>query len=220
LSINYLARGHYEKALDALSKLSERYPHSRAQGISDWSFDSSAWHTLAPKVMLGQVEDVDTLVNSFRSILSVDKDEKWLLAQFLGHLLIAGRQMGMAAGKAEDLINRFEILGMSARNTHLEAAFYWIAAAYIRYDFALSDKAALPRFRASLNKLGQIPDHPTLRAHRDVLKAGLAWIQRRERTYRKWSAQAADEARRHDNRWAITELSRLQSRVTGAGGFC
>ena len=219
LSINYLSRGYYEKALGALTRLTELYPYFRTQDADDWSFDSAAWYTLAPKVMLGQMEDVDRMAHAFRSILTVDKDEKWLLTQFLGHLLIAGRQTGMESSKAEDLISRFEILGMSARRTHLETSFYWIAAAYIRFDFALNDKGALRRFRASLKTLGQTPDHPTSRAHYEVLKAGLAWLDGRERSYTKWSEKAAEKARLHDNRWAFTELSRLQSRIKEAGGF-
>jgi len=219
LSVNYLSRGHYEKALSAMSRLTELYPYFKTQEADDWSFDSAAWYTLAPKVMLGQMEDIDKMANAFRSILSVDKDEKWLLTQFLGHLLIAGRQTGMEACKAEDLISRFEVLGMSARSTHLETSFYWIAAAYIRFDFAANDKAALPCFRASLKKLGQVPDHPTPRAHYDVLKAGLAWMEGRGHAYRKWSARAAEKARLHDNAWVFVELAKLQSRVKEAGGF-
>ena len=219
LSINYLARGHYQKALDALSQLSERYPRFAAGDADGCSLDSCSWHSLAPKAMLGQVGDVDRMVKAFRSILSVDKDEKWLLAQFLGHLLIAGRQMDMDANKAEDLIKRFEILGMPARRTHLETSFYWIAAAYIRFDAALADATARPRFRTSLAELGKIPGHPTSRAHHAVLKAGSAWLAGNARDYSKWSARAGDEARRHDNRWALVELDKLQSLVTEAGGF-
>jgi len=219
LSINYLTRGHYEKALSALSRLTELYPYFRTQQADDWSFDSVAWYTLAPKVMLGQMENVDKMAQAFRCLLSVDKDEKWLLTQFLGHLLIAARQTGMAAGKAEDLISRFEVLGMSAQRTHLETAFYWIAAAYIRFDFAMNDQAALQRFRASLKMLGKTPEHPTSRAHYEVLRAGLAWLQGRKRAYLRWSGKAADKARLHDNRWALVELGKLQSRVEEAGGF-
>lgn len=219
LSINYLSRGHYENALRALRRLNEPYPYFRTQDADDWSFDSAAWYTLAPKVMLGQMEDIDKMAHAFRSILSVDKDEKWLLTQFLGHLLIVGRQTGMEAGKAEDLIRRFEVLGMSARRSHLETSFYWIAAAYIRFDFAVNDRGALPRFRASLKMLGQTPEHPTSRAHYLVLKAGLAWLGGHEPGYMKWSAKAADTARLHGNSWVLVELGELQSRVQAAGGF-
>ena len=219
LSINYLSRGHYEKALSALNRLADLYPHFQKQNADDWSFDSAAWYALAPKVMLGQMDDIDKMANAFRSLLSVDKDEKWLLTQFLGHLLIAGRQTGMEPGKAEDLISRFEVLGMSARNTHLETSVYWIAAAYIRFDFAGNDQAALQRFRASLKMLGQTPDHPTSRTHYEVLQAGLSWLQGRKRSYLKWATKAAEKARLHDNRWALVELGKLQSRVEAAGGF-
>ncbi len=218
MSINYLSRGHYEKALQALSRLAELHPCFRPQAEDDWSFDSSAWLSLAPKVMLGQMEDIDKMVNVFRSILSVDKDEKWLLTQYLGHLLIAGRQTGMAAAKAEDLISRFEILGMPARRTHLETSFYWIAAAYIRFDFARNDKRAIRRFQYSLKELGKTPDHPTSSAHYEVLQAGLAWLQGRQQGYERWSRQAAEKARLHDNRWALTELDNLQVLVNQAGG--
>ncbi len=146
LSINYLSRGHYQEALNALATLTSLYPYFRSETGDHWPKDSMAWYTLAPSVMLGHTEEIDKVANAFRSILSADKDEKWLLTLFLGHLLIAGRQTGMEPCKAEDLISRFQVLGMSARGTHLETSFYWIAAAYIRFDFAMQDKGAIDRF--------------------------------------------------------------------------
>jgi hypothetical protein len=219
LSINYLARGHYEQALAAMKRLSELHAYFRAQNDDDWRFDSAAWYTLAPKVMLGQMEDVERMAHAFRSILTVDKDEKWLLAQYLGHLLIAGRKTGMETSQVEDLISRFEVLGMSARGTHVETAFYWIAAAYSRFDLAVTDRAALPKFRASLKRLGQTPRHPTSRTHFDVLTSALAWLEGRERAYAGSMERATQTAQLHDNRWALAELSQLQHRVKQAGGF-
>ncbi len=219
LSINYLARGHYEQALVAMKTLTERYAYFRAQGDDDWRFDSAAWYTLAPKVMLGQMDDVEKMAHAFRSILTVDKDEKWLLAHYLGQLLIAGRKTGLEAGQVEDLISRFEVLDMSARGTHMETAFYWIAAAYSRFDLAVNDRAALPRFRVSLKKLGQTPRHPTARAHFDVLTSALAWLDGRQRVYTRSMERATQTAKLHDNRWALTELNQLQLRMKQAGGF-
>ncbi len=218
LSINYLSRGHFRKALEALDKF-RRFNPGLLKSYEGQHLDVTAWYGLGPKAMLGEVTDVKEMQAEFRYILSADRDEKWLVAQFLGHLLIAGRKTGLDAGGIEDLINRFRILDMSPRSTHCEAAFYWVAKAYSRFDSAIANGKALKTFKASLADLKRTPAHPTSSSHHAVLKAGLAWLEGKQPTYEKWREVATQRALAIDNVWALAELNQLQQRVAQAGGF-
>jgi len=216
LSINYLSRGHFQKSIEVL-KTQGTYNPALQEATEIMSLDDVPWYALGPKAMLGETKDIQKAVHSFRSLLSVDKDEKWLLAQFLGQLLIAGRQTGLNVSQAEDLISRFEMLGMTPQGTHTETGFYWVAEAYTRFSFAVQDRHLIYKFKRSLKRLGQVLPYPTTHSHYAVLKAGLAWLEGQSTVYERWYRRAFEEARQIDNQWALLELDHLRLLVSPPG---
>lgn len=209
LSTNYFCRGHYQKAIDALNRLQECNPCFQQKSEID-NADLAAWYSLGPSIMLEHNVNIEKIIQNFRSILSTDKDEKWLLTQFIGHLLIVKRRAGLNSYNVEDLVRRFEILGMSPTQTHFEASFYWIAEAYLRFDQAQSDITQIKKFKRSLENLAKNPVHPTHKSHYSVLRAGLAQLENKKNNFIFWSQKAANEARIIDNLWALVELKKMK----------
>lgn len=209
LSTNYFCRGHFQNALDTLNKLEICNPCFKRKQEKDF-IDIVAWYSVGPSLMLGKNIDIEKIVQNFRSIMSTDKDEKWLLTQFLGHLLTAKRKVGLKFHDMEDLVKRFEILEMTPKKAHFETIFYWIAEAYLRFDQALANRSFIPKFKKSLKSLAKTPRHPTNLSHYAVLKTGLALLENHKKEFIYWSQKAADESRIINNQWALQELSKIK----------
>jgi tetratricopeptide (TPR) repeat protein len=206
LSTNYFSRGHFEDALYPLKKMKTWNPCFNFVGKKVSWMDASFWYSLGPSVMLNKEEGVGTILSSFRSILSSDKDDKWLIAQYLGHLLTVERKISLPGFDLEEIVRRFRILEMKASETHFEASFYWISQAYLSFDHARKDPRHVEKFKASLANLKRTPPHPTNQSHYAVLRAGLALITKDIDGFHFWKEKGTELAQKIDNRWALNEL--------------
>ncbi len=203
LSLNYLSRGHPEKALHALN-----YFPTVGGDKDDWSLGSSSWYRLGPEAMLGQTDRLAKARSIFQSILTVDNDEKWRLAQFLGQLLIVERVKGAQQEKVTDLFNRFKVLHMTPHATHLETCFFWVALCYARMELAISSPAWVDDFKKSISDVRQLPNHPTNLAHYSFFQAALAKMQGRTGASRRWMEKSRVLAEGNGNLWVLNEIER------------
>ena len=205
LSINLLTRGHFREAQTAIEKMG-KLQRCFADSQSFGRVSSVGWYAIPSHAYLGSPNKILEQTALAKSVLATNNNEKWIVAQFLGCLVIANYWLGVfASEEVDDFVDRFENLGMHPSNTHFEACFYWIGKSY-----SLSRRVATPivtnKLLKSLKDLKSLPLHPTNQSHRLALELKTIHQHQPPNQFFKLCRKAEAAAQECNNVWALFEI--------------
>lgn len=149
----------------------------------------------------GNFADSEVIIQKSRAIFAQSHQEKWLIAEFLGQLLMHYYfKKDYFNVEVFEAYQRFALLELSPRTTPIEATLFWVAKAYLQLKkFEASPCNENKKdFLMALNDLSQTPSHPAIKAHLLLLKS----------KFSKTSTEKTQEwAKKYENHWVLKELN-------------